>query len=58
MIFIIICLIIALVYFSLDIAIYRNPDSIIICYTNYKGERKEIIISKDKYGRQRIYNYI
>ena len=58
MIFIIICLIVALVYFSLDIAIYRNSDSIIICYTNYKGERKEIIISKDKYGRQRIYNYI
>lgn len=51
MIFIIICLIVALVYFSLDIAIYKNPDSTVICYTNYKGERKEIIISKDKYGR-------
>lgn len=56
MIFIIICLIVALVYFSLDISIYRNPDSIIIYYTNYKGERKEIVISK--HGRQRIYNYI
>lgn len=48
MIFIIICLIVVLVYFSLDIAIYRNPDSIIICYTNYKGERKEIIINVNR----------
>lgn len=48
MIFIIICLIIILAYFSLDIAIYRNPDSTIICYTNYKGERKEIIINVNR----------
>lgn len=48
MIFIIICLIVTLVYFSLDIAIYKNPDSTIICYTNYKGERKEIIINVNR----------
>lgn len=48
MIFIIICLIVVLVYFSLYITIYKNPDSIIIYYTNYKGERKEIIINVNR----------
>ena len=31
-------------YFGMDITIYNNPSNIILYFTNFKGERKEVIL--------------
>ena len=45
-IFIILAIILVLLYFSMDITIYNNPSSIVLYFTNFKGERKEVILWK------------
>lgn len=42
--FIILAIILVLLYFSMDITIYNNPSNIILYFTNFKGERKEVIL--------------
>lgn len=42
--FIILAIILVLLYFGMDITIYNNPNSIILYFTNFKDERKEIIL--------------
>ena len=43
--FISLAIILVLLYFSMmDITIYNNPNSIILYFTNFKGERKEVIL--------------
>lgn len=42
--FIILAIILVLLYFDMDITIYNNPNSIVLYFTNFKGERKEVIL--------------
>lgn len=43
-IFIILAIILVLLYFDMNIIIYNNPNSIVLYFTNFKGERKEVIL--------------
>ena len=43
-IFIILAIILVLLYFGMDITIYNNPNNIVLYFTNFKDERKEIIL--------------
>lgn len=47
-IFIILAIILVLLYFGMDITICNNPNSIVLYFTNFKGERKEIIINVNR----------
>lgn len=42
--FIILAIILVLLYFSMDITIYNNTNSIVLYFTNFKDERKEVIL--------------
>lgn len=42
--FIILAIILVLLYFGMDITIYNNSSNIILYFTNFKGERKEVIL--------------
>lgn len=42
--FIILAIILVLLYFGMDITIYNNLNSIVLYFTNFKGERKEVIL--------------
>lgn len=44
--FIILAIVLTLLYFGMDITIYNNPKSIVLYFTNFKGERKEVILWK------------
>ena len=43
-IFIILAIILVLLYFGMDITIHNNPNSIELYFTNFKAERKEVIL--------------
>lgn len=42
--FIILAIILVLLYFGMDITIYNNSKSVVLYFTNFKGERKEVIL--------------
>lgn len=42
--FIILAIILVLLYFGMDITIYNNSKNIVLYFTNFKGERREVIL--------------